>query len=113
MYPIHHGATELHKLPITVYTSPATIRSPPPSRQFWFPRTNFVPYGVPVRLAHHTHASAEGLSVYSFLASILHYPVAQATSDFHTHSSAKYPSFHTINAVKIFHLVLHACLSAV
>ena len=29
------------------------------------------------------HASAKGLSVYSFLASIPHYPVAQATFNFH------------------------------
>ena len=59
------------------------------------------------------HASAEGLSVYCFLTSTPHYPVAQATSDFHTHGSTQYPSFHTINAVRIFHLVLHTCLSAV
>ena len=57
------------------------------------------------------HASAEGLSVDSFLKSIPHYPVAEATSDFHTHGSTKYPSFHTINAVRIFHLALGAaCL---
>ena len=47
------------------------------------------------------HASAKGLSVYSFLTSIPHYPVVQATSDFHPHSSAIYPSFHTMGAVRI------------
>ena len=27
--------------------------------------------------------------------------MAEATSDFHTHGSTKYPSFHTINAVRV------------
>ena len=36
---------------------------------------------------------AEGLSVYFFLTSIPHYPVAQGTTKFH---SAKFPSFHML-----------------
>ena len=55
------------------------------------------------------HASAKGLSVYSFLTSIPHYPRQLPTST--TYSCAKYPSSQ-LRLIYI-HLVLHACLSAV
>ena len=60
-----------------------------------------------IMLAAH-QAKHHSLEVLQSLTSTLHY-----RPNNHTHSSAKYPCFHTIDAARIFHEVLHACLSAV
>ena len=59
------------------------------------------------------HASAKGLSVYSFLTSIPHHPVAQATSDFHPPTVV--PNIHLSIPwllSKCILVAVHACLSS-
>ena len=59
-------------------------------------------------------ASAKGRSVYSFLTSIPHYPVVQATSDFHPPTVV--PNTHLSTPwllSEYIHLAVHACLFTV